>query len=60
MLYSYDNLVDDTISVFNKYASLMKYEPEAPGDKYIIEMPPRFRTKKIPYPGRAKGQKEEL
>ena len=62
MLYSYDNLLEDSISVFTKYASLMKYVPEAPGDKFIIEMPPRFRTTKTPYPGAGKNhaKKEEL
>ena len=53
MLYSYDNLLEDSISVFTKYASLMKYEPKSPGDDHIIEMPPRFRTEKMKYPGKS-------
>ena len=37
MLYTYDNMVEDSASVFKKYASLMKYEVQRPNEVYRWE-----------------------
>ena len=29
-LYSLENMIEDVVSLFSKYESMMKYEPEAP------------------------------
>ena len=40
-LYNLHNMVEDTTNVFIKYASLMKYDPLRPDDKY------KWRDKKF-------------
>ena len=37
MLYTYENMIEDSASVFKKYASLMKYEVERPNEIYKWE-----------------------
>ena len=34
-LYSLSNMVEDAVSTYTKYASLMKYTPEIPDKKYL-------------------------
>jgi hypothetical protein len=35
-LYTYENMQNDTLKVFTKYGSLMKYSPKRPDAKHII------------------------
>ena len=36
-LYNPDNMTNDGVRMFQKYKSLMKYEPEKPDEKYFLE-----------------------
>ena len=36
-LYTQDNITNDAVRMFQKYKSLMKYEPQRPDEKYFLE-----------------------
>ena len=40
-LYSFKNLREDALTVFQKYASLMKYEPETPDSRFLVDTIPK-------------------
>ena len=35
-LYSFENMLDDAVSVFKRYAELQRYEPQSPGEYYRL------------------------
>ena len=38
-LYNTASLKEDTMTVYKKYASLMKYKPEIPQGRHILKFP---------------------